>query len=180
MSAREVPPGASTTPSELATAPAKLDDLRRSAQTRPVAVSVPGYPGSAPVLQRTTDPVGGGLDLPTDPHEVAWWSAGSQPGDGQGNVVLASHISYNGRYGPFTRLASLHRGQVVSLRTAGGQLRRYQIIAIRQFAKGVLDRQGLFRTDGPPRLLLVTCGGHYDPATHNYADNIVVTAAPVS
>lgn len=180
MSAREVPPGASTTPSELATAPAKLDDLRRSAQTRPVAVSVPGYSGSAPVLQRTTDPVGGGLDLPTDPHEVAWWSAGSQPGDGQGNVVLASHISYNGRYGPFTRLASLHRGQVVSLRTAGGQLRRYQIIAIRQFAKGALDRQGLFRTDGPPRLLLVTCGGHYDPATRNYADNIVVTADPVS
>lgn len=172
--------GANPAPSELATTPAKLDDLRRAAGTRPVAVSVPGYPGPAPVQQRTTDPVTGGLDLPTDPRDVAWWSAGAQPGDARGNVVLAAHISYNGRYGPFTRLASLRRGQVVVLRTAGGQLRRYQMTGTRQFAKAALDRQDLFATDGPSRLLLVTCGGRYDPATRNYADNIVVTAVPIS
>lgn len=180
VASRDVPPSPSSTPSELATAHATLDDLRRQAATRPVAVTVPGYPGSAPVVQRTTNPVGGGLDLPPDPREVAWWSAGAQPGDGHGDVVLASHISYNGRYGPFTRLAALHPGQTVSVRTAGGQQRHYRITGIRQVAKGGFDRQGLFRADGPPRLILVTCGGRYDPTTHNYADNVVVTAVPIA
>jgi len=37
----------------------------------------------------------------------------------------------------------------------------------------------LFRTDGPPMLTLVTCGGPFDSATHHYRDNIVVSAAPI-
>ena len=46
-------------------------------------------------------------------------------------------------------------------------------------AKDALDRAGLFRTDGPPVLVMVTCGGAYDPATHSFADNVVATATPV-
>ena len=34
------------------------------------------------------------------------------------------------------------------------------------------------RTDGPAQLVLVTCGGAFDPVRHRYADNYVVVAAP--
>lgn len=167
-------------PSSLATAPAKLGDLQKVAATRPVAVQVPGYDPIAPVHESTADPVSGGLTLSNDPADVSWWSAGALPGEGAGNVVLASHISYNGHYGPFTRLTSLVMGQTVRLKTASGRWLDYRIQSRRQFIKHVLPRQNLFSQTGPPRLLLITCGGSYDPDTRNYADNVVVTAVPVS
>jgi hypothetical protein len=38
---------------------------------------------------------------------------------------------------------------------------------------------GLFRVDGEPQLVLVTCGGAFDPARHRYQDNLVVIATPL-
>jgi hypothetical protein len=38
----------------------------------------------------------------------------------------------------------------------------------------------LFATTGPPRLVLITCGGPFDSTTRNYQDNIVVFATPPS
>jgi hypothetical protein len=38
----------------------------------------------------------------------------------------------------------------------------------------------LVRADGPPQLVLVTCGGEFDRRTGNYADNVIVTAAPTA
>ena len=39
---------------------------------------------------------------------------------------------------------------------------------------------GLFRTDGDAQLVLITCGGPFDPVRHRYADNYVVVARPAS
>jgi hypothetical protein len=36
----------------------------------------------------------------------------------------------------------------------------------------------LFSAGGAPRLVLITCGGPFDPTTGSYLDNIVVFAAP--
>ena len=36
----------------------------------------------------------------------------------------------------------------------------------------------LFTTQGPHRLVLVSCGGAFDPVRRTYADNVVVTAVP--
>ncbi len=93
--------------------------------------------------------------------------------------MLAAHVSYEGEVGPFTRLSSLPLGTVVALTSADGSVRRYAVRSVRRAAKDALDRAGLFRTDGPPVLVMVTCGGAYDPATHSFADNVVATATPV-
>jgi hypothetical protein len=37
----------------------------------------------------------------------------------------------------------------------------------------------VFAVGGPPRLVLITCGGAFDRRTRNYADNVVVVAEPV-
>ncbi len=31
---------------------------------------------------------------------------------------------------------------------------------------------------GPPRLVLITCDGPFDPVGHHYDDNVIVTAEP--
>ena len=174
-------PAASPPPpagSLLGSRPATLDDLRSEQQRRPVRVRVPGVRRPAPVEVRTTDPVGGGLDLPEDAATVAWWGSGSSPGDGAGSVVLAAHVTFAGERGPFTDLVDVERGAVVVVTSEDGTDHRYVVEGVRSADKDALDREELFRTTGPPSLALVTCGGAYDPVTRSYASNVVVTARP--
>jgi len=152
--------------------------VRAEANLRPAAVAVPGYPGYSVVQSRTTDPVTHGMDLPTDARTVAWWSSGSMPGDAAGTAVLAAHVSYNGSHGPFTHLDRLRRGDPIVVRRADGSDRRFRVVTNRHIVKSALNRENLFRTDGPPQLALITCGGTFDAATRNYSDNIVVIAVP--
>ncbi len=163
----------------LDSAPATLDALRQEQGRRPVAVEVPGARGAATVQARTTDPVGGGLDLPASATDVAWWASGAAPGTGTGAVVLAAHVSYSGRTGPFTRLRDVAVGTEVVVVSADGSRHAYAVRSTRSAPKERLDRARLFRADGPAELALVTCGGAYDPVTRSYADNVVVTAVPV-
>lgn len=177
------PPVVAPSPSPSATGllgsrSATLDDLRAEQDRRPVQVRVPGVRGAAPVQTRTTDPVDGGLDLPEDAATVAWWGSGSGPGDDAGSIVLAAHVSYRGRTGPFTDLAGVERGAVVVVTSADGSEHRYVVEGVRSAPKDALDREALFRTTGPEQLALVTCGGEYDPQTRSYASNVVLTARP--
>ena len=161
----------------LDSAPATLDALRTQQALRPVSVQVPGE-GSAPVRAFTTDPVGGGLALPDDAATVAWYASGASPGEDSGTVVLAAHVSYQGATGPFTELEGASPGAAVEVTSADGTVRRYSISDVRQAPKTDLDRAALFATGGPARLVLVTCGGQFDPVTRSFASNTVVTAVP--
>lgn len=171
-------PRPAESPGGLRSRSATLAAARAEAGQQPVAVRIPGYPAYSPVRAYTTDPVTHGLDLPKEPNTVAWWSAGALPGDATGTVVLAAHVSYNGRHGPFTHLDRLPAGAIVSVRQADGVTRSYRVTGARRIVKSALDREDLFATTGPARLALVTCGGAYDRATRNYADNIIVYALP--
>lgn len=172
------PPAASSPPADLLdSAPAKLTDLRAQQGLRPVAVEVPGSPPAA-VQAFTTDPVGGGLALPDDAATVAWYASGTSPGEPEGTVVLAAHVSYQGATGPFTRLDTVPTGAPIAVRSADGSVRRYAVTDVRQAPKTALDRVSLFTLTGAPRLVLVTCGGRFDPATRSFESNLVVTALP--
>lgn len=173
------PPAPASTVGLLGSRPATLDALRAEQGRRPVAVLVPGVSRPAPVEARTTDPVSGGLDLPDGALKVAWWASGAAPGAGTGSVVLAAHVSYDGQTGPFTRLSKVAVGTEVVVTSADGSVHRYAVQSTRSAPKNALDRAELFRTAGPPALVLVTCGGAYDRSTHSFADNVVVTATPV-
>ena len=45
--------------------------------------------------------------------------------------------------------------------------------------KADLPLDEVFQRSGPPRLVLITCGGPFDRTTGSYQENIVVTAVPV-
>ena len=47
-----------------------------------------------------------------------------------------------------------------------------------RYAKASLPAADVFARDVEPRLVLVTCGGAFDPATRHYADNVVAYAVP--
>ena len=120
----------------------------------------------------------GALQLPDDPARVGWWVGGAAPGQSQGTIVLAGHIAGSGRMGAMSVLLDVGPGQTVAIEDRRGVVHPYRIVSRSTAPKENLD-PALFVTDGPPRLVLITCGGTFDDETGRYSDNVVVIAEPV-
>jgi hypothetical protein len=134
---------------------------------------------SAPVVPVSLHP-DGALVVPDDVRTVGWWTGGSRAGEPFGSVVVAGHVDSAARgIGVFAQLKRLEPGQVVRLEAAGRPA-RYRIVTATLVPQARLSEDaGIFRVDGEPQLVLLTCGGAFDPARHRYQDNLVVTATPL-
>ncbi|MFR9801860.1 class F sortase [Pseudonocardia sp. RS010] len=144
----------------------------------PTALELPARGIGAPVVPVGTAP-DGALVVPDPPRTVGWWAPGALAGSGTGTVVVAGHVdSRVAGIGTLAVLPELTVGEPVVLTGADGRAVRYRVVARREFAKAALPADTFART-GPPRLVLVTCGGRFDPGTRSYEDNIVVYAEPV-
>jgi sortase family protein len=139
------------------------------------------------------------LFVPADPTEVAWASDDAAPGSDRGTAILVSHVNYvvRGRTvaGAFADLAEYGRhaiGQIITVTLRDGRPLRYRIVSSREYSKDALAanpglRRALYdqkRAFGrgeqrSGRLLLVSCGGAFDPDTGEYEDNVFVFALPV-
>lgn len=144
----------------------------------PVVLQIPALGLRAPVQPVGTDPVSRLLLVPASTTVVAWWAYGARPGDPTGTVVLAAHVDYNGILGVFARLTDLPIGATARVLRSDGSVVVYRVTGRWHVAKARLASLGLFRDTGPPLLVLITCGGPFDPAARSYVDNVVVTAAP--
>ena len=130
----------------------------------------------------TVVPVGlgrdGSLVIPEDPRVLGWWSGGGAPGSPVGTVVIAGHVdSAVAGAGALFRLDGTPLGARITVSGPGGEA-TYVVRARRRYAKQGLPSASLFAQDEAPRLVLVTCGGEFDPAARHYSDNVVVVATP--
>ena len=128
-----------------------------------------------------TDTQGDGeLALPEDPGRVGWWMSGALAGDAFGSVVVAGHIDSRAYgLGFFARLLDVAPGDRVTLGD-GTSSQSYSVASVRRIPKsGLATTNDLFSQHVPGRLVLVTCTGQFDPATHHYEDNLVVLATPL-
>jgi hypothetical protein len=144
---------------------------------RPTRLVLPGgHSASVSAVGLHSD---GSLVIPRDPRVVGWWTGGSMAGETFGSVVVAGHVDSASRgIGVLAALPGLRPDQVVKL-TGGGRTARYRVLSAGLVPQAQLSKDGgLFRTDGAARLVLITCGGSFDPVRHRYADNYVVVAQP--
>lgn len=144
----------------------------------PVRLVVPGVG-----IDALVDPVGvtpdGELQLPDDVHRVGWYRFGPAPGGTQGSTVLAGHVdSWNQGLGALGRLRSVAPGQRITVTDTAGHVTRWQVVTRQLVVKQQLPLTELFTRSGPPRLVLLTCGGPFDQRLRSYLDNLVVVAAP--
>jgi Sortase domain len=119
------------------------------------------------------------LDVPADPAQVGWWSASALAGSATGSVVIDGHVD-SAATGPgaLFHLADLSAGDRLVVTTTSGARRSYVVTGRRVYPKTGGLPADLFAIDGPPRLVLITCGGPFDRAAGSYLDNVVVFAAP--
>jgi hypothetical protein len=145
-----------------------------------VATGAVGRPGSA------------SLTIPSDIHTVGWWDgvitdgdkrmkeAAPAPGD-PGVALIAGHVdSASAGAGALYNLRRLDRGDRIRVIGVDRRATSWKVISVPQYTVKTALPRALFRTTGPPRLALVTCGGPFDAATGHYLDNVIVWAAPAA
>jgi hypothetical protein len=120
----------------------------------------------------------GSMQLPETIRRAGWYRFGSTPSDPTGTTVIAAHVDTRSEgLGPFARLTSVRRGERIVITDRAGDEHAYRVSSRRHVARTRLPVDDLFDRDGPPRLVVLTCGGAYD-ARNGYHDNIVVIAEP--
>lgn len=158
---------------------AGLDQLAVATTPPPVRLQIAGLGVDAAV-----DPVGveadGSMVIPRSVDSVGWYRYGASPGDGAGNAVLAGHVdgASQGR-GALFPLRGIEVGERISVTDATGQVREYEVAGRETITKGVLPVEQIFAREGPHVLVVITCGGPFQPELRSYRDNVVVTAVPV-
>ncbi len=115
----------------------------------------------------------GALGVPADPADVGWWMPSTA------ELVIDGHVDMEGvGPGALYEVRNLRPGATVAVRTAGG-LEHWKIDGVRTYQKGRLPA-GLFHWQGAQaRLVIITCGGPFDYATHHYYDNVVAYGVPL-
>ena len=161
----------STSPS-IVVAPHKPTAGTPKLRTRP-APTVPKtfrmWKFSAPVV--TVILRNGVLIPPSDPSVLGWW--GQKVGSKAGTTLLTGHTVHTGG----GDLNTLYLTPVGSTAVVSGI--RYRVVSVVSITKAELAKQGstLFEQTGRPQLVVVTCDIRtYNPTTHEYANNTVVTA----
>ncbi|WP_138734685.1 class F sortase [Modestobacter excelsi] len=129
------------------------------------------------------DPVGvdpaGAMALPEDVDRVGWYRFGPAPGADEGTAVLAGHVDDAEQgLGALAPLREVEAGAEVRVTDAAGAVTRWQVVSRELIEKRALPLAALFQRTGPPRLVLLTCGGEFLPELRSYADNVVVVAEP--
>ncbi len=143
----------------------------------PGQVVLPGG-ASAPVEPAST--VDGQLKVPENVRHVGWWDGSAAAGDPYGHVVIAGHVdSATDGLGFFARLLKVRPGDRVSLRADSHHL-SYRVTSVQTIRQDALATgSDAFEQDGPPRLVLITCGGRYRRDAGGYDSNVVIIAKPV-
>lgn len=130
----------------------------------------------APVIGVGVEPTGAMEVPPAD--EVGWYRYSPTPGQA-GSSILAAHIAFDGEDGVFVRLANVDIGATVEVTDDEGLTRSYVVETVERYDKTQLPEDVVFARSGIERLVLVTCGGRFDPVARSYDDNVVVVATPI-
>lgn len=150
------------------------------ARVVPLHVRIGTIAVDAPIV-----PVGleddGAMEIPNRVARIGWYDPdglGVAPGQ-TGTAVLAGHVDSRSQgRGALFHLRDLRVGETIEVDLEDGAVQLWRITDIVQYPKDVLPLKDVFTWAGPPRLVLITCGGEFDRTVRSYTDNLVVYAEP--
>jgi sortase (surface protein transpeptidase) len=119
----------------------------------------------------------GQLEVP-DETEIGWYKYGATAGH-PGSTVLAAHVNWKGSQGPFSKLGTVEPGDQIEVALDDGTTRNYEVTERMMYGKLELPKERIWRNTGAEELVLITCGGEFNPEIRSFRSNIVVYAVPV-
>jgi hypothetical protein len=143
----------------------------------PARITIPAIGVDAPVVPVALED-DGSMEIPDDIRTVGWFEPGVRPGE-DGSAVISGHVDsrVQGR-GAFFELEDGSTSVTRSWWSAGTGERlvrgRPHDAALRQGRSSPSTE--LFTREGPPRLVLITCGGAFDARAATR--NVVIVAVP--
>ena len=155
------------------TAPPARAQVPPAAQV-PVHIAIPALGLEAPIV-----PIGleddGAMAAPADPDTVGWYEFGPGIG-GSGNAILAGHVDWGGRLRVFGFLRQLEPGDEVLVSDADGNQLAYRVVWSNLVDAEDAPLDEIFAQGPSEELTLITCGGTFDRATHQYLGRLIVRA----
>lgn len=151
-----------------------------AALREPMILEVPELGIDSPVVPTTMDD-GGSVLVPDDVITTAWFDGSRRLGARQGSTVIVGHRdSATQGTGALYGIEELPPGSRVRVTGRGGHPFAYVVQSVEFVDKANLPAEAprIFSREGPPRLVLITCGGEFDPSAGSYLSNVVVTAVP--
>jgi hypothetical protein len=148
-----------------------------AARQPPVRLRIGAIDLTARVDGIGVDPDSGELALPAA-DRAGWYRSGPGVETDRGSIVIAGHVDTWRGPGVFLRLAELAPGDEITLTSADGGRRTFEVVGREVHEKADLPLGRYFSRDGAPRLTLITCTGSFDRDDRGYRDNLVVTAVP--
>ena len=145
---------------------------------QPVALSIPELGIDRSVVRAVGVEPNGEYEVPIA-SEIGWYRFGSAPGEA-GSAVLAGHIAYDGENGVFSELASVEVGSTVEIVLDDGSTVTYEIVELETYEKTALPFDDIFSETGDDRVVLITCGGEFNPSLRSYESNVVAYAQPIA
>jgi sortase A len=114
----------------------------------------------------------GGMDVPKQWADVAWFDEGPAPGQA-GNATIDGHLDSTTAPAVFWRLGALKPGDQVLVVLANEQTIAFNVRAMAHYPYNQAPLQQIFGPSTSINLNLITCGGSWDAFTKNYSERVV-------
>lgn len=144
-------------------------------RSQPVRLAIPALGVDAPLA--TVGRTGSGsIGAPgaNNATSAAWYDVGFSPGE-LGSAIIVGHVNTLEGPGVFYRASTLQPGDTIDVERADGVVATFTVDAVREYPKQAFPAAEIFDPRGRAGLVLITCGGEFDPGS-GYASNIVVYA----
>jgi len=115
------------------------------------------------------------VGVPPGPDQIGWFRGSPAPG-ALGPAVILGHVSWLGTPAAFFKLATLKRGDTLSVTRSDGFVVTFTVQGSRSYPKDSFPTSRVYGDLDYAGLRLITCSGDYDSHRHFFPDNLVVFA----
>ncbi|MBM7578280.1 class F sortase [Jeotgalibacillus terrae] len=149
-----------------------VTSIVRDTSLKPNRVTIPAIGVDAVVNPYGLDE-SGGMAVPDNGDEVAWFEPGFKPGQ-RGNAVLAGHVDSEKAPAVFWDLKKLNPGDEITVTDSNGETLVFVVKDSVAYDTGEAPIEEIFGSSSEKGLNLITCTGYFDRGNGGYVERLVV------
>ncbi|WP_404408806.1 class F sortase [Jeotgalibacillus malaysiensis] len=149
-----------------------ITSIVQDVSLRPSRITIPAIGVDAVVNPYGLDEAGG-MAVPDNGEEVAWFEPGYKPGQ-RGNAVLAGHVDSEKAPAVFWDLKELAAGDEITVTDENGETLVFVVRDSVAYETGEAPIADIFGSSPERGLNLITCTGYFDRGNDGYVERLVV------